>query len=475
MENYIKNYLTEHRGDIVEMLKDIASIPSVKGVPTEAAPFGEGCKRVLERTKEIYGSEGFEVAYGEDFKYLKVTTDGDEKLIGIFTHADVVPANENDWIYTKPFDIIEKDGFLIGRGVHDNKSGVVSALWAMKALREADALPKSRVLIFAGADEESGMSDITAFAENEEMPSFSIIPDNDYPVCRGEKTIASFWASFNSSFDDIKEIKGGSAFNIVLGSVDIKLQDSDKLFEELIHNVKDDPDASVSRADGVITLTAKGISTHAAYPKKSKNALMVAIDILEKCSISYKDKTLLKNIRPLLSDPFMRDVGLYTTDSDFGDTTCVNGIAETSDGKLRLSFDCRFGMEIDSAALLEGFKKYLSKIGAELEIKYNLAGYVIPESDPLVAGIMEVFQKSTGDTEKKPYLSRGGTYSRFLKNAVSTGLYIPKTTPLDLPYGHGDAHQPDELIDIDGLIDGIGILAHMIIKTDEILHIDRKV
>ena len=83
MENYIKKYLTEHRGDIVEMLKDIASIPSVKGVPTEAAPFGEGCKRVLERTKEIYDSEGFEVAYGEDFKYLKVTTDGDEKLIGI--------------------------------------------------------------------------------------------------------------------------------------------------------------------------------------------------------------------------------------------------------------------------------------------------------------------------------------------------------------------------------------------------------
>ena len=268
MKNAIKNYLKEHREDIVDMLKDVSSIPSVKGVPSEGAPFGEGCKRVLEKTREIHKSEGFDTAFSEDNKYLKSTTEGDEKLIGIFTHADVVPVNESDWVYTKPFDIIEKDGFLIGRGVHDNKSGVVCALWAMKALRETGSLPKSRVLIFTGSDEESGMSDIAAFNKNEEMPNFSIIPDNEYPVCRGEKTILNFWANFNTPFEDIIEIKGGSAFNIVLGKVEIKLRDSEDVFEELVKAVKNEPHSSVSRSDGSITLSSGGISTHAAYPSK---------------------------------------------------------------------------------------------------------------------------------------------------------------------------------------------------------------
>ncbi len=474
MENSIKKYLKEHRQDIVEMLKELSSIPSVKGVPSDGAPFGEGCKRVLEKIKEIHDSEGFDTAFGEDYKYLKSITKGEEKLIGIFTHADVVPVNESDWIYTKPFDIIEKDGFLIGRGVHDNKSGVVSALWAIKALRETGALPKSRVLIFTGADEESGMSDVTAFAGNDEMPSFSIIPDNDYPVCRGEKTIINFWANITTPFEDIIEIKGGSAFNIVLGKVEIKLRDSEELASELVKAVKDEPHSSVSRIDGMITLIAGGISTHAAYPSKSQNALKVAIDILEKCSISENDKTILTSVRPLLSNPFLMDAGLYTTDSEFGDTTCVNGIADTEGGKLRLSFDCRLGMEVDCDALIENIKNYLLGIGADYELKYNLAGYVIPESDPLIVGIMDTWKEITGDLENKPYLSLGGTYSRFLKNAVSIGTHLKKTPPIDMPSGHGAVHQPDETIDIEGLLDGIEILSHIIIKADNILYTDRK-
>ena len=87
---------------------------------------------------------------------------------------------------------------------------------------------------------------------------------------------------------------------------------------------------------------------------------------------------------------------------------------------------------------------------------------------------MDAWQEVTGDLENKPYLSLGGTYSRFLKNAVSIGTHIKKTSPLDMPSGHGDVHQPDEAIDIDGLLDGIEILSHIIIKVDNILHTDRK-
>ena len=92
----------------------------------------------------------------------------------MFAHADVVPPGDN-WLFTSPFEPIEKDGFLIGRGVYDNKAGIMMALYAAKAIDLLNIPFHSRLLIFTGSNEESGMKDIQAFAENENMPDI-------YPV-----------------------------------------------------------------------------------------------------------------------------------------------------------------------------------------------------------------------------------------------------------------------------------------------------
>jgi acetylornithine deacetylase/succinyl-diaminopimelate desuccinylase family protein len=53
-------------------------------------------------------------------------------------HMDVVPAgDEAKWTVCKPFDPIEKDGTLYGRGVIDDKGPMVSALVAAKVLKAA--------------------------------------------------------------------------------------------------------------------------------------------------------------------------------------------------------------------------------------------------------------------------------------------------------------------------------------------------
>lgn len=472
MKEAIQNYIREHRDDIVKAVKDLVAIPSVKGAPTPEAPFGKACLDAIEHIEKLYINEGYTTQKEKNKHFVTGITKGDEKLIGIFGHADVVPVNEADWIYTKPFEPLEKDGFIIGRGAKDNTSGVVGSLWAMKAIKAAGVDLKSRVLLFSGSDEESGMSDVSLYAREYEMPDFSIIPDNGYPVCRGEKTIINFWADSNATLEDIIDADGGQAFNVVLDKVEVKIKDKAGLFEELERIVSKRDDATLTKNDGVITLITKGISTHAAAPGNSRNAFLAAIDILTLSSISENDKNILKNIRPFLSDPFLKDAGLFTTDSEFGDTTCANGMVKVENSKLSISFDCRFGLEIDEDTLIDNIKKGLDMAGYCYRHKYGLAGYVIPESDPLVQAMLEAYRENTNNIESAPYLSLGGTYARFLKNAVSTGSYTGKTQHPPLPNGHGNVHQPDEMLDIEGFLQGIEILAHMIIKADAVLHRD---
>ena len=59
--------------------------------------------------------------------------------LGIIGHTDVVPAGPG-WTFP-PFEVTEKDGYLIGRGTLDDKGPSMGARHAMKCLGE---LPEKR-------------------------------------------------------------------------------------------------------------------------------------------------------------------------------------------------------------------------------------------------------------------------------------------------------------------------------------------
>ena len=71
---------------------------------------------------------------------------------------------------------------------------------------------------------------------------------------------------------------------------------------------------------------------------------------------------------------------------------------------------------------------------------------------PEAKTVVDVYRELTGDAGAKPYYSAGGTYARHLKNAVSVGTSLPGFGTPELRVGHGGEHQPDECINIDGLL-----------------------
>jgi acetylornithine deacetylase len=76
-------------------------------------------------------------------------------------HVDVVPPGTASWRHGGPWSGAVADGWLHGRGSADMKGGVVAALHALAAARDA---PGDAVLVAVGGEEDGGLG---AFAELE--------------------------------------------------------------------------------------------------------------------------------------------------------------------------------------------------------------------------------------------------------------------------------------------------------------------
>ncbi len=123
----IHSFVFSQKAEIVNTLKTFVKIPSFRGTPRTNAPFGEACKAALEFSEKLYRENGFETTLNYSGGYMLAEHGSGEKTIGLFAHSDVVAPGDG-WMFTQPFDPVEKGGYLIGRGTLDDKSAVVEAI-----------------------------------------------------------------------------------------------------------------------------------------------------------------------------------------------------------------------------------------------------------------------------------------------------------------------------------------------------------
>lgn len=78
----------------------------------------------------------------------------DKKPILLMAHMDVVEARAADWKHD-PFTFREEDGFYLGRGVRDNKAGLVAMIAALQRLRASGFAPGRDIVLLLTGDEET--------------------------------------------------------------------------------------------------------------------------------------------------------------------------------------------------------------------------------------------------------------------------------------------------------------------------------
>jgi acetylornithine deacetylase/succinyl-diaminopimelate desuccinylase-like protein len=110
-------------------------------------------KKIFDR--ESVSCQIFEPSPGRGSILAVLKGNGKKKPILLVSHIDVVPVEKEGW-EVDPFSGIIKDGYLYGRGAHDDKAMGIIEMMALLILKREKGPLKRDVLFLATADEETG-------------------------------------------------------------------------------------------------------------------------------------------------------------------------------------------------------------------------------------------------------------------------------------------------------------------------------
>ena len=209
----LASHLEAQQEPLKKALIELVRIPSVCDEGGGGYPFGESIDQALRKALQVAGDLGFKTQYGEGGYYGYAEIGEGKEMLGILGHLDVVPPGKlSDWD-RDPFDPIEKDGMLFGRGTQDDKGPLLASLYAVKALMDAGVKFNKRIRFIFGTDEETLWRCINRYKEKEELPGFGFSPDSRFPVTYAEKGLLQL--QLEGSNESGIKLTGGSAFNAV--------------------------------------------------------------------------------------------------------------------------------------------------------------------------------------------------------------------------------------------------------------------
>ncbi|EFJ44084.1 hypothetical protein VOLCADRAFT_106556 [Volvox carteri f. nagariensis] len=139
-------------------LAEFVQFPSVSALPEHAGDVLAAAEWLSERLKtaglqnvELLATEGLQpVVYGE---WLNAT-DSHAPTVLVYGHYDVQPVDPLDAWDTPPFEVVKRDGYFYGRGVDDDKGGLLQAVQAVEAwLQETGAVPVNVKFLLEGQEE----------------------------------------------------------------------------------------------------------------------------------------------------------------------------------------------------------------------------------------------------------------------------------------------------------------------------------
>ena len=151
-----------------ETLADLIEIESTEsaGLATKASEYAS------EKLRSAGFSEGDLQIAGPTATTLGLAATlrgaGSGPPVIVMAHLDVVPAVTESWD-TNPYQMVEKDGFLYGRGTSDNKGGAAALITAFIRLKTEGFVPDNDIIMLLTGDEETEMDSIEYFKDNLEQ------------------------------------------------------------------------------------------------------------------------------------------------------------------------------------------------------------------------------------------------------------------------------------------------------------------
>jgi succinyl-diaminopimelate desuccinylase len=447
MDNLVENY----KDEIINSTQELIKIKSVAGEPKPGEPYGDGPAQALDKALEIAHGLGFNTSNLDGYIGYAEFGHGDA-YVAVLAHVDVVPEGDG-WSYP-PYSGEIHDGKIYGRGSIDDKGPAMSALYALKALKDSNLSISKKVRVIFGTNEENGAGeDVEYYLEKEGPPVSGFTPDANFPAIYAEKGILTFDIVKDLervlSAIDIVSMQSGTAPNIVPDKAlaEIRTSDTESIVSECEKFANQTGyDLTIVQKNGSAMVTSIGVAAHGSEPYKGKNAAMQLIAFLAVLNLSSSD---MKDAIDFLNAKIDMEIdgkslGLAMEDEPSGNLTLNVGIVNATDERIELSLNIRYPVTHTSDEVMGIFNETIQGSGFRIkEFEQDIKPLYYPKDSPLIMTLTEVYNRETGRNDS-PIAIGGGTYAHDMPNIVGSGPLMPGQPNLE--------HLPNEYIAISHLM-----------------------
>ncbi len=333
---------TKHGAEAIALTKALIARPSV-------TPRDADCQTMMIERLQAIGFQCESLRFGEVDNFW--ATRGETGPTLVFAgHTDVVPTGPEASWDTAPFDPIEKDGYLFGRGAADMKASLAAMVVAAEAFIAGHPNHSGRLGFLITADEEGpavdGTTKVVETLRN-----------------RGEKLdwcVVGEPSSVDQLGDTIKNGRRGSL-------------------------------------NGVITV--RGVQGHIAYPHLADNPIHHAFAALNALADEAWDQ----------GNDFFDPTSLQ-----FSNINAGTGATNVIPGELTAVFNIRFSTEITDVELRQRCESILRAHQLHFDIEWSLSGNpFLTEPGALVQAVSESIEEVVGVTTELS-TSGGTSDGRFI-------------------------------------------------------------
>ena len=333
---------TKHGAEAIALTKALIARPSV-------TPRDADCQTMMIERLQAIGFQCESLRFGEVDNFW--ATRGETGPTLVFAgHTDVVPTGPEASWDTAPFDPIEKDGYLFGRGAADMKASLAAMVVAAEAFIAGHPDHSGRLGFLITADEEGpavdGTTKVVETLRN-----------------RGEKLdwcVVGEPSSVDQLGDTIKNGRRGSL-------------------------------------NGVITV--RGVQGHIAYPHLADNPIHHAFAALNALADEAWDQ----------GNDFFDPTSLQ-----FSNINAGTGATNVIPGELTAVFNIRFSTEITDVELRQRCESILRAHQLHFDIEWSLSGNpFLTEPGALVQAVSESIEEVVGVTTELS-TSGGTSDGRFI-------------------------------------------------------------
>lgn len=449
MMNWVK-IIEPYKAELLADLDGLLRIPSVKNLDTASAnaPFGTAIQEALDYILALGKRDSF-TAKDVDHYAGHLEIGQGEKLLGILSHLDVVPADASQWD-SNPYIPVIKNGRLYARGALDDKGPTLLAYYAVKILKDLGVTWNQRIRLIYGTDEENNWDGIHYYFNKEEMPDYGIVPDGIFPLIYAEKGVVSIDLTKELHSKHLLTFKSGTTYNVVpdFASVDLAYPtDLENEFSTFLDKYK--LKGQFTKNENHQHLEVFGQSFHAASPSGGTNAVLYLIHFLTSLTLDESANNFLNFINHYLFDDFTgHSLGINFNDSKLGNVTINAAFVTFDNGKAKIGLNLRY----PASYRFETYYQKLCQIANQSNLAATIISHKLPShsnvDDPETKILLETYRKHTGD-QTPPLAISGITYGRIFKRGITFGpAFLGKPATL---------HQPNEFIELEDLFKGLEI------------------